>query len=260
MESIQPNYAPKALDFNNEPCCCTTLFLRVFASPLLWSVLTTVALIAFTAVVLTGALILAPIIFYPVLGFGLVALGLIVILAHKKLSFEFYVGKDRIANSLCYDWYNEIQPGLILGALPLKNLDHHEELTSRYPNLAVLSVVEPWENHNPSLFTNPVTPNNWKALGVAFKQIETPDHYAVTQEKIQEGVRFIEQMMAQGKTVYVHCKAGKARSATIVAAYLLKHGICQDAPSAIAYIKERRPQIHMVAPQQQAIATYLANM
>lgn len=260
MESIQSNYVSLPEKLKNEPCGCTTLFLRVFTSPLVWTVVTTAALAAFTAVALTGLLVLAQIIFYPVLGFGIVALGLIIILPRKKLSFEFHVAKDRIMNCLRYNWYNEIQPQLVLGAIPLKNLAHHEELTTRYRNLTVLGCVEPWENQNVSLVTDPVTPENWDELNVSFKQIETPDHYAVPQDKIKEGVEFIERMMAQGKTVYVHCKAGKARSATIVAAYLLKHKICPDAESAIAYIRERRPQIHMVAPQREAIATYRQNL
>ena len=39
---------------------------------------------------------------------------------------------------------------------------------------------------------------------------------------IQRGVAFIEEMNQNEKTVYVHCKAGRGRSTTLVACYLMK--------------------------------------
>ena len=43
-----------------------------------------------------------------------------------------------------------------------------------------------------------------------------------TLDSLNTGVEFIEDMKQQGNTVYVHCKAGMGRSATLVACYLMK--------------------------------------
>lgn len=43
-----------------------------------------------------------------------------------------------------------------------------------------------------------------------------------TLENLQKGVEFILRHRACGNSVYVHCKAGRSRSATMVAAYLIQ--------------------------------------
>ncbi|KIM38743.1 hypothetical protein M413DRAFT_51531, partial [Hebeloma cylindrosporum] len=55
--------------------------------------------------------------------------------------------------------------------------------------------------------------------------------------------RFIEDALERGGRVLVHCVMGVSRSATVVAAFLMKtRGT--TAPEAIRHIKHRRPQIH----------------
>ena len=51
---------------------------------------------------------------------------------------------------------------------------------------------------------------------------ETVDFKPPSLPTIQEGLTIIEQMKANGHSVYVHCKAGKGRSAVVVACYLIK--------------------------------------
>ena len=54
-------------------------------------------------------------------------------------------------------------------------------------------------------------------------QLETVDfNNAPSPEKIEEGLKFIEKIKQEGHSVYVHCKAGRGRSATLVACYLMK--------------------------------------
>jgi len=55
--------------------------------------------------------------------------------------------------------------------------------------------------------------------------------------------RFIESALAGGGGVLVHCVMGMSRSATVVAAYLMKsRGL--DPATAIKFVKHKRPQIH----------------
>lgn len=107
-------------------------------------------------------------------------------------------------------------------------------------------------------------------MGVTQLRLETPDFTGSPNlEQLQRGVDFLEVHRAIGDTVYVHCKAGRTRSATVVAAYLMQ--VCQSAvhnspPSwhligpcfqindwtpeqAVAHIKTKRP--HVVIRQKQ---------
>lgn len=45
-----------------------------------------------------------------------------------------------------------------------------------------------------------------------------------TLANLRKGVQFALKYQSLGKSVYVHCKAGRSRSATMVAAYLIQVG------------------------------------
>ena len=45
-----------------------------------------------------------------------------------------------------------------------------------------------------------------------------------TLPNLQKGVQFALKYQSLGQSVYVHCKAGRSRSATMVAAYLIQVG------------------------------------
>ena len=63
----------------------------------------------------------------------------------------------------------------------------------------------------------------WAAHGVDFLQLSTTDIFvAPCQEKLLLGVDFISRHRTAGHSVYVHCKAGRTRSATLVGCYLMQ--------------------------------------
>lgn len=72
---------------------------------------------------------------------------------------------------------------------------------------------------------------DWKKLNVQFLQLSTTDIFETpNQEKLVRGVEFINKIrsldsdidvQSPGNTVYVHCKAGRTRSATLVGCYLM---------------------------------------
>ena len=64
-------------------------------------------------------------------------------------------------------------------------------------------------------------------LGVKHLRLATPDfNNAPDVKRLHEGVDFITGCARIG-SVYVHCKAGRGRSATLVACYLMKVCICE---------------------------------
>lgn len=62
----------------------------------------------------------------------------------------------------------------------------------------------------------------WKKMGVEHCQLSTRDIFETpSHEKLVQGVTTMESFSRDGKTVYVHCKAGRTRSATLVGCYLM---------------------------------------
>lgn len=138
-------------------------------------------------------------------------------------------------------WYNRIDENVLLGALPFRNMA--ETLKSEENVKGVISMNENYElwlfshahevktyNDQMGIFTeltfyvhNPIIlQQGWAQHGIRFLQLPTRDIFeAPCQEKLKEGVEFIQNIKNEG-SVYVHCKAGRTRSATLVACYLMK--------------------------------------
>lgn len=186
-----------------------------------------------------------------------------------------YHSTDRFSSE--WNWFDEIRglhlPGqgsLILGGLPLISekypLRNYLAKLSEINIDAVLSLNEPFElsygttrhdGSNNVLFDQltPVPPETWKRLKVAQKIIPTPDFLPVSPDLIEEGVKYIHRYLSQGKKIYVHCKAGRGRSVTVVAAYLIKYHL-MSPDQAIEYIRQFRPHISLNESQKAAIYEY----
>jgi len=139
------------------------------------------------------------------------------------------------------------QPSLILGALPLNVGVVGYETRNDVKTLidsgvgAVLSVVEVFENNSPGYMASPVTPEEWKNAGVKQLQLPTPDFDTISHEFIERGVEFIHWNVSHGRSVYIHCKAGRGRSALIVMCYLIKYQ-GYTALAAFLHVKNKRVQ------------------
>ncbi|GAB6029150.1 hypothetical protein CHUAL_004927 [Chamberlinius hualienensis] len=112
-------------------------------------------------------------------------------------------------------WYNRVDQNVILGALPFRSM------TAELINEGVGGVVSMNEDFELWFWVN--TKEEWETAGIAFIQLSTTDIFeAPSQEKLRRGVEFIDDVIKREKSVYVHCKAGRTRSATLVGCYLMK--------------------------------------
>jgi len=76
--------------------------------------------------------------------------------------------------------------------------------------------------------------------GIEEHRIPVVDYGGLSAEVFDEGVAVVNRWLDEGKTVYVHCRAGWQRSVTVAAATLaVREDI--DLASALRLIRSRRP-------------------
>lgn len=93
----------------------------------------------------------------------------------------------------------------------------------------------------------------YERQSVAHLHIPTVDYlFAPDVEDTERGVRFIAQQRAAGNGVYVHCKAGRGRSTTLVLCYLVSEGGMEPA-DALRFVKAKRPQVKLATAQWAAV-------
>ncbi len=143
----------------------------------------------------------------------------------------------------CWTWWSQIDEKLYLGSIPLTTFKHAELIPFETGSSAILSVIQPFEMENSTLFTKPVPASTWKKNKFFHEQVSMLDLKIAPPEQIALAIAFIEEQIAKGSTVYVHCKAGVGRSASVVAAYLIKSGKIASVDKAIEFLLEKRPQI-----------------
>jgi protein-tyrosine phosphatase len=82
------------------------------------------------------------------------------------------------------------------------------------------------------------------------------DGYAPSQTQFEIGTSAIHEAVKNGKTVFIHCKNGHARSPSMVAAYFIKYEEL-NLDAALNLIKEKRPESHIEDTQRKALNEFL---
>jgi len=156
-------------------------------------------------------------------------------------------------------WWDRVDNAVILGALPFRS-KYTEDLIKSEKIKGVVSMNEDYEL---ALFSYQT--EGWAKLGVNFLQLATIDIFcAPNQEKLRDGVKFMKEiaMDSAGESVYVHCKAGRTRSATLVGCYLMEinKSECWGPEEAVEHMRSVRPHILLHNKQWEALREYHRNM
>ncbi|XWS35616.1 hypothetical protein CRYUN_Cryun20dG0012300 [Craigia yunnanensis] len=144
-----------------------------------------------------------------------------------------------------FRWWDRVDEFILLGAVPFP------ADVPRLKDLGVSGVVtlnEPYETLVPTSL--------YHAHNIDHLVIPTRDYlFALSFADICQAVDFIHENASLGKTTYVHCKAGRGRSTTIVLCYLLEHRH-MTPHAAYEYVRSIRPRVLLAPAQQQAVREY----
>jgi atypical dual specificity phosphatase len=107
-------------------------------------------------------------------------------------------------------WWDHIDPLVIVGAFPFRR-----DVPS-LSNEGVRAVVNTCEE-----YSGPVT--EYAGHGIVQLHIPTTDFTHPLIADVEQAVEFVQEHVERGDTVYIHCKAGRARSATVAMCWLMKY-------------------------------------
>ncbi len=82
----------------------------------------------------------------------------------------------------------------------------------------------------------------YEAAGIKQLHIPTIDYQTPALADIRRAVEFIESHVAQGERTYIHCKAGRGRSAAVAMGWLMTQGMTPE--EAQAHLLLKRPHVH----------------
>lgn len=108
------------------------------------------------------------------------------------------------------NWWDRIDQQVIVGAYPFAGdvKAMHDE--------GVRAVVNTCEE-----YLGPQS--EYEKYGIEQLRIPTTDFTHPKLEDVSEAVEFVQRHVEAGDTVYIHCKAGRARSATVALCWLIKY-------------------------------------
>ena len=108
------------------------------------------------------------------------------------------------------NYWTAVDDTLLLGCAPIGCLGHPSQLYE----LGVRGVINLcYEYDGPKGF--------YSELGMKQLHLPTVDHFEPTASQITEAVRFIQDYKNRGEKVYVHCKGGHGRSASIAMCWMM---------------------------------------
>lgn len=158
----------------------------------------------------------------------------------KQLIFELLV----VVNAVECNYFNRKEINLVddlgiyLGPIPINEKQEYS-IRSTLNIKAILTVNESYELETMTLIGRPIQPSVWASYKIEQLVIPSPDFVPPACKLLDQGANFIEKYISKKQNVYVHCKSGKGRSASMVCAYFIKYRNMTPL-DAYLYLKKRR--------------------
>ncbi|MEM9644192.1 MAG: dual specificity protein phosphatase family protein [Planctomycetota bacterium] len=161
---------------------------------------------------------------------------------YPTLAWNFLLGRVLKTRN----WWDHVDPKVIVGARPFaRDVAPLHDAGVR----AVVNTCEEYEG--------PV--ERYAAVGIDQLHIPTTDFTHPRLEDVQQAVEFVQEHVEQGRVVYVHCKAGRARSATIAICWLIKYRGLSPA-AAQGQLLDKRPHINPRLTERPVVKAFVQTL
>lgn len=140
------------------------------------------------------------------------------------------------------NWWDFIDPNVIVGAFPFAR-----DVQAMH-QAGVRAVVNTCEE-----YAGPT--DQYRRLGIEQLRIPTTDFTHPKLGDVAEAVEFVQRHVQAGQTVYIHCKAGRARSATVAICWLMKYR-SMTADQAQDALLAARPHINPRLTQRPVVQQF----
>ena len=108
------------------------------------------------------------------------------------------------------NWWDPIDEHVLLGALPLASM------VDEMKESGVQAVVNTCQEYNGPC-------DQYRRHSIDQLHVPTTDFTHPSLQDVEQAVEFVQEHVQRNRTVYIHCKAGRARSATVAICWLMKY-------------------------------------
>ena len=165
--------------------------------------------------------------------------------AHRAFDRLYPVIRFTYEQLLSQAWFSLIEPKLWLGGAPSYQRDY--EAIRR---LEITAVLDTRAERVPDL-------GFYDAHGITHRKFPVPDVTVPDAGVLTEAVAWIDDQLADGRTVLIHCAKGRGRSATVLAAYLLRtEGKSFDAVRDL--LRSRRALVKLEDRHRRVLESWIA--
>jgi hypothetical protein len=146
---------------------------------------------------------------------------------------------------LGHAWFSQVTPRLWLGGAPTYRRDHEALLT-----LGITAVVDVRAERTPDLAF-------YVAHDISHRRFRVPDIGVPDEQDLTEATDWMDAQLAEGRTILVHCAKGRGRSATVLAAWLMREdGMTFDEVSAL--LRSKRSLVKLEARHRRVLESWIA--
>ncbi|MDB4338862.1 dual specificity protein phosphatase family protein [Rubripirellula sp.] len=144
------------------------------------------------------------------------------------------------------NWWDTVDTHVIVGAFPF------ERDVKAMHEAGVRAVVNTCEEYR-----GPVI--GYERYGIEQLRIPTTDFTHPELSDVSEAVEFVQRQAEKENTVYIHCKAGRARSATVAMCWLIKYRNLTPV-EAQDRLLERRPHINPRLTERPVVQAFVERL
>ncbi len=141
-------------------------------------------------------------------------------------------------------WFSQVTPRLWMGGAPTYRRDYDALLAD-----GITAVLDVRAERTADLAF-------YEAHGISHRRFHVPDIGVPNEDVLTEAVDWIDAQLADGRTVLAHCAKGRGRSATVLAAYLMREdGMSFDEASEL--LRSKRSLVKLEARHRRVLEAWI---